>query len=302
MPNKNKHHGLGKGLKALISEEIAFDDSGNLEQPEGEVNQAPEADDRLVFELSLDKIRPNKNQPRKQFDRHALDELAASIEEHGILQPLVVKPEDGGYTIIAGERRFRAAAKAGLKTVPVIIKDLPDREVVEIALIENVQREDLNPIEEAQAYDALAKTYNLTQGEIAIRIGKSRAAIANTMRLLNLPQDVRDMVLDGKLSGGHARTLLSLDDPADMSKLARQIVAHNWSVRETERQVKLLKHPKPEKKKEPRDPYIIDVEDKLRDHFQTGVKIVPKGKQGKGKIELEYYSQDDLNRLLALLK
>ncbi|SDO45876.1 chromosome partitioning protein, ParB family [Eubacterium maltosivorans] len=285
-----KSRGLGKGLKALIPDEsfMSIDNS--------------DADNagKLVFFLQINKIRPNADQPRKKFNREKLEELAASIKEHGILQPLVVRPENNGYTIIAGERRWRAAAMAGLKEVPVIVKDLPAKDVMELALIENVQREDLNAIEEAEAYGALMEHFNLTQGEIGIRIGKSRAAITNTMRLLNLPDKVRQEVLDDHISSGHARALLSLEDQKQMEALCEEIIDKKLSVRETERKVKLLKNPpKEEKAKSEKNPYITAVEDGLKQKFATKVKI--SGKKDKGKIELEYYSTEDLNRILDLL-
>lgn len=285
-----KSRGLGKGLKALIPDESFMSiDNSDTENAE-----------KLVFFLQINKIRPNADQPRKKFNREKLEELAASIKEHGILQPLVVRPENNGYTIIAGERRWRAATMAGLKEVPVIVKDLPAKDVMELALIENVQREDLNAIEEAEAYGALMEHFNLTQGEIGIRIGKSRAAITNTMRLLNLPDKVRQEVLDDHISSGHARALLSLEDQRQMEALCEEIIDKKLSVRETERKVKLLKNPpKEEKAKTEKNPYITAVEDGLKQKFATKVKI--SGKKDKGKIELEYYSTEDLNRILDLL-
>ena len=282
--------GLGKGLKALIPDESFMSiDNSDTENAE-----------KLVFFLQINKIRPNADQPRKKFNREKLEELAASIKEHGILQPLVVRPENNGYTIIAGERRWRAATMAGLKEVPVIVKDLPAKDVMELALIENVQREDLNAIEEAEAYGALMEHFNLTQGEIGIRIGKSRAAITNTMRLLNLPDKVRQEVLDDHISSGHARALLSLEDQKQMESLCEKIIDKKLSVRETEKKVKLLKNPPKEDKAKPeKNPYITAVEDGLKQKFATKVKI--SGKKDKGKIELEFYSTEDLNRILDLL-
>ncbi len=288
---------LGKGLKALISEDIELDGS---REGEGTPEEAPA--NPLIFELEINKIKPNGGQPRKTFQKDGLEEMAVSIKEHGILQPLVVRPEGKGYIIIAGERRWRAAHLAGLKVVPVIVKDLPPKDVMEIALIENVQREDLNPIEEAMAYEKLMADYNLTQGEIGIRIGKSRAAVANTMRLLGLPETVRNAVLADKLTSGHARALLSLDSPETMETMAEKIIDEHLSVRDVEKMVKAEKN-----KREPRkvkiresDPYLEDVEEKLKSRFQTGAAIHTKGQ--KGRIELEFYSMEDLNRLLALLE
>ena len=300
MSSKKHHNGLGKGLAALISDDIHFDENGGLEEAQSESNS--HQDGQLIVELPIGKIRPNRDQPRKHFDQRALEELAASIKEHGVLQPLVVKQEQGAYTIIAGERRWRAATLAGLDTVPGIVKDMSDREVVEIALIENVQREDLNPIEEAMAFEQLAKHYNLTQGEIGIRIGKSRAAVTNVMRLLKLPVSVRKMVLNNQLSGGHARALLGLDDAETMASLAQKAVERNWSVREMEDQVRRLKNPRQKKEKKPKDPYLIDVEDQLRNHLGTSVTLSPKNKKGSGKITIDYSSTDELNRILDLLK
>jgi ParB family chromosome partitioning protein len=289
-----KNSGLGKGLKALISEDFTMEAGGGDPAKQGQ---------QLVFEVALSRIRPNKEQPRQSFSKSALDELAASISEHGILQPLVVRPEGKGYTIIAGERRFRAARIAGLKEVPVIVKDMEPREVMEIALIENVQRENLNPIEEAMAYGKLVEEYNLTQGEIGIRIGKNRATIANTMRLLQLPEAVRKQVMEDKLSAGHARALLALEDPKQMIDLAAQAEAESLNVREVEKRVKALKNPpkpdKPASEGDGRDPYLRDVEDQLKTRFSTGVRI--KGSAQKGRIELDYYSMEELNSLLASL-
>lgn len=284
-----KNKGLGKGLKALISEEFELD-----EEVAGE-----EAKEPLIFEMEINKIRPNKDQPRKNFNKASLEELAASISEHGILQPLVIRPEDKGYTIIAGERRFRAATLAGLKIVPVIVKDMAPRDVMEIALIENVQREDLNAIEEAMAYGKLMEEFHLTQGEIGIRIGKNRTTVANTMRLLQLPEAVRQQVLENRITSGHARTLLALDTPEQMIVLGEEIEALGLSVREVEKRVKAIKEPPAIKKPRVVNPYLVDVEERLKEEFSTGVHI--KGNDKKGKIELEYYSTEELNRLLDLM-
>lgn len=284
-----KNKGLGKGLKALISEEFELD-----EEVAGE-----EAKEPLIFEMEINKIRPNKDQPRKNFNKASLEELAASISEHGILQPLVIRPEDKGYTIIAGERRFRAATLAGLKIVPVIVKDMAPRDVMEIALIENVQREDLNAIEEAMAYGKLMEEFHLTQGEIGIRIGKNRTTVANTMRLLQLPEAVRQQVLENRITSGHARTLLALDTPEQMIALGEEIEALGLSVREVEKRVKAVKEPPAIKKPRVVNPYLVDVEERLKEEFSTGVHI--KGNDKKGKIELEYYSTEELNRLLDLM-
>lgn len=284
-----KSRGLGKGLKALIPDESFLNDDA-VEGQKGE---------KLVFFLQINKIRPNADQPRKSFNKERLEELAASIREHGVLQPLVVRPENNGYTIIAGERRWRAATMAGLKEIPVMVKDLPPKDVMEIALIENVQRENLNAIEEAEAYEALMFHFNLTQGEIGIRIGKSRTAVTNTMRLLKLPKTVREAVLEDTISSGHARALLSLDEEAQMEQLCAEIIEKKLSVRETESRVKVLKDPPKEKVTQEKNPYIVEVEEGLKRKYATQVKI--SGKKDKGKIELAYYSTEDLNRLLDIL-
>lgn len=288
-----KKQGLGRGLKSLINE-------NSVHLIEFETDDTPASP--LVFELEIGKIRPNKEQPRKIFDQSTLEELSASIKEHGILQPLVIKPEDGGYTIIAGERRFRAACLAGLKTVPVIIKDLPRKDVLEIALIENVQRENLNPIEEAMAYDKLIKEFGLTQNEMAERIGKNRATIANRIRLLNLPDVVCQMVLDEKLSAGHAKALLGISDQDRVVALAEDTSKRNISVRHLEVMVRQIQdEAKPGKKAASvsRNPYLHDCEEALKKSLGTAVKII--GKEKKGKIEIVYHSEQEFNRLLDIM-
>lgn len=283
-----KAKGLGKGLSALISE-----DTFVAPPQEGE-------DQKLVFTVKTNKIRPNADQPRKEFNREAIGELAASIKEHGVLQPLLVRAEKNGYTIIAGERRWRAATAAGLKEIPVIIKDLEDKEVLEVALIENVQREDLNPMEEARAYRMLMDNYNLNAGEVGIRIGKSRSAVANTLRLLNLPDGVAKYVLSGELSYGHARALLPVEDEEQALDIAQRIIAEGLSVRETEALIRKLNRPVEEKREPQENPYIVAVEDALNHKLATKVKIKEKS-QEKGMIQLDYYSLEDLNRILGLL-
>lgn len=291
-----KNKGLGKGLRALISENVDLDDNGVVKL---NPDNLPE-NESLVVDIALSKVKPNPKQPRRHFEKKPLEELAASIKEHGILQPLLVQKEKEIYMIISGERRFRAAHLAGLKTVPVIIKDLSPMDVLEISLIENLQREDLNVMEEALAYKVLMNNYNLTQGEVGIKIGKSRAAVANTMRLLNLPESVQSQVVAGKLSSGHARTLLGLDDDKQIVKAADIVIQKKLNVRETEKLISEMKKTRKPKTKHQPDPYLLDAEEQLKDHFHTDVKI--KSKDNKGKIELAFYSADDLNRLLDLLK
>lgn len=286
-----KKQGLGRGLKSLINEDLMM---------RTETAEHTDKQPDIVFELELSKIRPNAEQPRKTFDEESLTELASSIKEYGILQPLVIKPENGGYTIIAGERRFRAAGIAGIKTVPVIIKDLPQREVLEIALIENVQRENLNPIEEALAYKKLIEEFGLTQSEMADRIGKNRVTITNKMRLLNLPEKIREMLLKEAITAGHAKTLLSLEDEKIMIDLAQEIAEKNLSVRDAEKRVRKLqqKDEKPKINSE-KQLFFRACEERLKIFFSTSVKIKTRGT--KGSIEITYHSEEELNQLLAMM-
>ena len=279
--------GLGRGLGALLPD---IDDN----------------ESRDIREINIIEIEPNKSQPRKNFDQDKLEALAASIKEHGIIQPIIVrKLESGFYQIIAGERRWRAAKIAGLKKIPVIIKDYEDRHAMEIALIENLQREDLNPIEEAKAYKDLLEEFNLTQEEISQRVGKSRSAIANSLRLLNLPEEIQQMLIENLLTMGHARALLSLESKELQLKAAHEIIDKMMSVRETEKYVKKLVENK-EKKAENhnRNKHLlhvyVDIQNKLSQYLGTKVRIQP-GKT-KSKIEIEYYSDEDLERLLSLLQ
>lgn len=289
-----KNAALGRGLKALIPEEMLI--SSSEESIEVDV-------EKLVFYVKISNVRPNPDQPRKIFDKGKLEELSASIKEHGIIQPLVVKPEKNGYTIIAGERRWRGANMANLKEVPVIVKDLPPDEVLEIALIENVQREDLNSIEEALAYEGLMERFNLTQGEIGIKIGKSRTAITNTLRLLKLPKSIRDEVAQGTLTSGHARAILSLEKPEAMEAFAKEIIEKGLSVREAEKRVKKIQLDEvlePLKAEVPNiSGYAKEIEEDLERIYNTKAKINCHGK--KGKIELSYFSLEELDRILELL-
>jgi len=290
-----KNTGLGKGLRALFPEEAM------VTSQEDEVLAVDL--EKLVFYVKTNNLKPNPKQPRKTFDRNKLEELGASIKEHGIVQPLVVKPEAKGYTIIAGERRWRAANMIGLKEVPVIVKDLPPEEVLEIAIIENVQRENLNSMEEAMAFVALMENFNLTQGEIGIRIGKSRTAIANTLRLLKLPKIIQEQLAQGEITSGHARAILILDDPEKMITFANEIIEKGMSVREAENRIKKMQAEglaKPlQKKKEDNKGYIIEIQDALEKKFETKVHLSSRGK--KGKIEFVYSSLEELDRLLEQL-
>ena len=255
--------------------------------------------------LSINEIIPNKDQPRKTFDEGALQELADSIIQHGVLQPLLVRPlPTGGYQLVAGERRWRASRIAGLKEVPVIIRDYTDQEIVEISLIENIQREDLNPIEEAQAYKRLLTEFNLKQDEVAERVSKSRTAVTNSMRLLKLCDEVQQMIIDDMLSTGHARALISIENPEEQYTIAQKIFDEKLSVRDVEKLVKNLNKPEKPKKesKEDKSLDIIyqDIEEKLKQSLGTKVEISSKG-NGAGKVEIEFYNHDDLDRIIELL-
>ena len=278
-----KKAGLGKGLDALFID-----------------NSTEENGDKLV---NINDIEPNREQPRKFFDEEALKELADSIAMHGVIQPLLVRPlSDGGYQLIAGERRWRASRMAGLSQVPVVVKEMTDEEAMELALIENLQREDLNPIEEAEGFKLLMDTYSFTQEQAAEKVGKSRPAIANALRLLSLPQAVLDMVKQGIISSGHARTLIPLTDENLIIKLAEEISQKELSVRETERIVKTLMKPKSEivKKKSKRDPYYDECEIAIREELGRKAKIsVSRG--DKGSIEIEFFSKEDLQGILDAL-
>ena len=254
------------------------------------------------MKVRLSQIEPNREQPRKVFDEDALIELSESIKQYGVLQPLLVQKKDKYYEIIAGERRWRAAKLAGVKEVPVIIKDYSTQEVMEIALIENIQREDLNPIEEAQAYQRLIKDYRLKQDEVAEKVSKSRAAITNSLRLLKLDERVQEMVMEGKLSNGHARAIIGIEDGDQQYQVAQKIFDEQMSVRETEKLMKNLNRPeKPEKQKPQNDFVYRDIEEKMNKIM--GTKVVIKNREhDKGKIEIEYYSQAELERIYDLLK
>ncbi len=250
--------------------------------------------------LGIEEMRPNTFQPRKDFDEEGIQELAASIQEKGIIQPLVVRKTENGYEIIAGERRWRAAQRAGLTKVPVIIKDVSDREVLELALVENLQREDLNPIEEATAYEQLIEDFGLTHEEISRRIGKERSTITNQLRLLRLPDEVKQALIEGEITAGHARALLSLQSLSKAKEILEAIRKDKLSVRKTEKLVQKLSQEKESViKLHDVDPYIKHLADELKKALGTQVKIVDKG--GEGKIEIEYYSKDELERLIEIL-
>ena len=279
-----KQRGLGRGLGALIDD-----------------FSAPETQQE-VTRLPLQKVEPNPNQPRRRFDEEELQALSDSIAEHGILQPLAVRAMEGGfYQIIAGERRWRAARLAGLKEVPVVVVEADDRTVMELALIENLQRQDLNPMEEAEGYRVLTEEYGLTQEQAAARVGKSRPAVANALRLLALPEDVRSLVEKGELSAGHARAVLSLPTPARQRAAAQKFLTLRLSVRQAEAMCKRLaaEEKKPEPAKRPAVNYIAECEKALTRRLDRKVRIVS-GKR-KGRFELEFYGEEDLQRLYEAL-
>lgn len=282
MVNKN-NKGLGRGIDAIFKD---------FESPDLTVNN--------VDELPLKDIRPNPYQPRKSFDQAALSELAASIKQTGVFQPIIVRKSVSGYEIITGERRFRASKLAGKKTIPAIIRTFDDPEMMEIAVLENLQREDLTPLDEAQAYDTLIKKLSLTQAEVSKRLGKSRPYIANYLRLLTLPDAVKKLLNEKKLSMGQARTLLSLKDKKRLVPLAKKTVQDNLTVRQLERLINQMNEgAKPAKKPAPKSPFLRESEHQLQDRFGTKVNIA-QSKQGKGKIEIDFETKDDLTRLLDL--
>ncbi len=257
------------------------------------------------LELKVSEIEPNQDQPRKAFDQEQLEELADSIRKYGVLQPLLVQKKGESYEIIAGERRWRAAKLAGLKTIPVVIREYSPQQAMEIALIENVQREDLNPIEEARAYQRLMQEFSLKQEEIAERVSKNRTTITNSMRLLNLAPEVQQMLVEGRIASGHARALLAVADPYQQLELAKKVEAERMSVREVEKAVKLLGKEKKEKKKSQVDEAVElvfqDMENRMKTVMGTKVNISRKDKS-KGKIEIEYYSEAELERLVELIE
>lgn len=278
-----KKGGLGKGLDAIFHDNARADDGG-------------------AVELNINELEPNRGQPRKEFSEEAMRELADSIAQHGVLQPLLVRPLlSGGYQIVAGERRWRASRMAGLATVPALIRELTDSEVMQIALIENLQREDLKPLEEAQGYQALMEEFGFTQDEISKSVGKSRPAVTNALRLLNLPEAVRGMLARGDLSAGHARTLLSFKDEAAMLAAAKRVAAEGLSVRELEKMAKKANAEKPEAIRSTRRiRYYDEAELALRDTLNRVVHVG--GTKKKGVLTIEFYGEEDLKNLLSDLK
>lgn len=279
-----RKHGLGKGLGALIPEE-ATDTKES------------------VSTININLIKANEEQPRKYFDEEKIVNLAESIKEHGMVQPIVLRKEEDYYTIVAGERRWRAAKSIGMKEVPAIVMELSSKQVLEISLIENIQREDLNPIEEAIAYKKLIEEFEITQEELSVKMGKSRTAITNSMRLLNLDKRVQDYLIEGIISEGHGRAILGVSDKNKQNEIAQKIIDEGLSVRQVEGLIRNLlmdKKNKKEKETKKQDYYMTHIEDKLEGYFGTKVSL-SNNKKNKGKIEIEYYSAEDLNRILELL-
>lgn len=295
-----KKSGLGKGLDALIP-------AGNKKAPVKKETE-PVIIEKIVEKkgvetLKITEVEPNREQPRKNFNEDALLELSDSIKQYGVIQPLIVQKKGDHYEIIAGERRWRAAKMAGIKEIPVIIKDYSDQQVMEISLIENIQREDLNPIEEAMAYKNLMEEFHLKQDEIAEKVSKSRTAVTNSMRLLRLDKRVQQMMIDDMISAGHARTLITIEDPDVQYNIATKIFDEKLSVRETEKMVKLLQKPEVKKEKAEKVNSFIykDIEEKIKAILGTKVTVDHRS-NNKGRISIEYYSNDELERILFLLE
>ena len=278
----DKRPALGRGLSALIPDAPATQPAGERE-----------------LEVDIDLLRPNRFQPRTHMDDGRIEELAQSIRSNGVIQPIVVRQADKGFEIVAGERRWRASQRAGLQKVPVVVREIPDERLLAAALIENIQREDLNPIEEAHAYRRLADDFSLTQEQIAAAVGKDRSSVANYVRLLRLPQDVRERVAGGGLSMGHARAILGLTDAAAQSRVAREIADKGLSVRETEALVTRAADPAPPRAEAPRDVHTRAAEDRLRFALGTRVRIARRGKGGR--IEIDFGDEDELHRIFEQL-
>ena len=289
--------GLGKGLDSLIPTNVMME--SEVKHATVSTASSPEEEKDGTLMVKLSKVEPNREQPRKNFDEDSLQELAESLKQFGMLQPILVQNRGDYYEIIAGERRWRAAKIAGLKEVPVIVRELTDQEIVETSLIENIQREDLNPIEEAQAYKRLLTEFHLKQDEVAERVSKSRTAVTNSMRLLKLCDEVQKMVVDDMISTGHARALISIEDPEEQYLIAQKIFDEKLSVREVEKLVKdLHKPPKPPKEENKTLQAIYqEISERLKQSLSTKVSVSAK-QNGAGKIEIEFYNHEDLERLL----
>lgn len=294
--------GLGKGLDSLIPNAVG---EAKVKKESKAESKEEKREDGKETVVKITMVEPNRKQPRKNFDEDALQELADSIKQFGLIQPILVQDRKDHYEIIAGERRWRAAKIAGLKEVPVIIRNYSEKEIMEISLIENIQRENLNPIEEAQAYKRLLEEFHLKQDEVAERVSKSRAAVTNSMRLLKLGEEVQQMLIDDMISTGHARALLAIENQEEQYTIAQKIFDEKLSVRDVEKLVKNLNKPvKNPKKTIPADKTMeaiyLDLEEKLKNRLSTKVTVTSKG-DGAGKIEIEFYNHEDLDRLMDLM-
>lgn len=292
--------GLGKGLDSLIPSAAVESKKKEVKNDSVEVAKSENKGPETIVKIT--KVEPNRKQPRKNFDEDALQELADSIKQFGLLQPILVQDRKDYYEIIAGERRWRAAKLAGLKEVPVIIREYTEKEIVEISLIENIQREDLNPIEEAQAYKRLLEEFNMKQDEVAERVSKSRSAVTNSIRLLKLSNEVQQMLIDDMITTGHARALLSIEDKELQYSLAQRIFDEKLSVRDVEKIMKSIQKPTKPKKMSDKTLMAIyqDIEEKLKTKLSTKVSVTSKG-DGAGKIEIEFYNHEDLDRILDMI-
>ncbi len=291
--------GLGKGLDSLIPNAVG---EAKAKKESKESVKEEKGGQETIVKITM--VEPNRKQPRKNFDEDALQELSDSIKQFGMIQPILVQDRKDHYEIIAGERRWRAAKMAGLKEIPVLIRDYTEREIMEISLIENIQREDLNPIEEAQAYKRLLEEFHLKQDEVAERVSKSRAAVTNSMRLLKLSEEVQQMLIDDMITTGHARALLAVEDPEEQYTIAQKIFDEKLSVRDVEKLMKNMHKPEKPAKKATDDKAMeaiyLDIEEKLKARLSTKVTVTSKG-EGAGKIEIEFYNHEDLDRLIDLM-
>lgn len=309
MAAPKKSRGLGKGLDALFGDvEVSLErkPTERVEEkpatilPKDKTEEEKPAAGTIAY-ININDIKPNASQPRKTFDEEKLEELAASIEEHGLIQPIVLRKVDNGYEIVAGERRWRAARKIGIKEIPCIVKELTDEENMLLAIIENMQREDLNPIEEAEGLRQMIDTYGLTQEQVSKSVGKSRPYIANCLRLLKLPQAILDYISGGQLSAGHAKVLAGLDDENKQMELAENTIKQGWSVRQLEKTAREEKAPvRNPRKAKPKNANVKRVEEDLKEAL--GTKVILNQKGSKGKIEIEFYSKEELERLIEMLK
>lgn len=291
----SKNRGLGKGLDALFS-------SSEIKIPTEPTSDAERLENRGISYIDINDIKPNEKQPRKNFDEEKLEELATSIKEHGLIQPVILRHSEIGYEIVAGERRWRACRKAGIKEIPSIIKELTDEQNMLIAIIENMQREDLNPIEEAEGLNQMIESFGLTQEEVSKSIGKSRPYITNALRLLKLPEQIRNFLSEGKISTGHARAIAGIPDSKKQVEIAEYVIEKELSVREIEKLIKELGSEKKKntQKKVEKTPDVKRLEEDLKQIMGAKVNLSQKGK--KGRIEIEYYSREELERLIELLK